>query len=244
MNRDGGRVKDFYGGIGGDYLRVWDGAAKKDIDGFEAAHVRRCLEGVLSGGGRARVLEIGVGPGRIAKRVLEYDVDYYGIDVSEEMIKAFKGYVGDSPKIKGLRVCDVRTEEPFGAMRYDCIIAMRMLYYNRNWKEIIKRLAMRLNGGGVLIFSMLNRYSSAILAKLLKEDVKGYYASRREILAVLKDSGFTDVKMSGYARMPDVIYDACGSNFSARLLKGLEGMLRLSMGGTYLARMYYVAARK
>lgn len=45
------------------------------------------------------ILEIGCGTGGISEQLLKYEIDYYGIDVSQEMLSVFKKKFGANKKV-------------------------------------------------------------------------------------------------------------------------------------------------
>lgn len=245
MDRENKEPEEYFNRLGSRYGRVWGSLAKKAISDFELDLVGRVLvEQATSLGTPMKVLEVGVGTGRVAEKILEFPVDYYGVDVSAKMLAVFREKFGSNPKVKELIVGDVGRELPFDDVKFDGIMAWRVLYYLENWSEVMGRLAARLNPGGVLIFSMLNSRSTAILGKFFGGPLKGYYTTYAELQEVLKENRFTDVRITGYARLPDVVYDWGNNVILAAVILGVEKVLRVILGPTLLARMFYVAARR
>lgn len=237
-------TKNYYNGLGKDYLNCWSSLAKQDVDNFERCWINKCLEKLTIAEQPIKILELGVGPGRIAKEILKHNVEYYGVDISSEMINTIKEKIGNNSKIKQLIVSDISTENPFGEIEFDCIVAMRMLYYSHNWQAIIEKLSQKMDNKGTIIFSMLNNNSTAVLGKLLKSDIKGHYTTEKELRKCLKRAGFDKISIVGYARMPDVVYDACTNKIFSLALIYFEKILRLFMGNNFTARMLYVNASK
>jgi SAM-dependent methyltransferase len=241
----GNNTKNYYSNLNKDYLKCWSSLAKQDIDNFERAQVNNWLEKFVSTKEQPlKILELGVGPGRIAKEILMHNIEYYGADISNEMIESFKGRIGENVKIKQLVVSDISSENPFENIKFDCIVAMRMLYYSKNWPAIIEKLGQKLENNGTIIFCMPNKNSTAILGKLLKSDIVGYYTFEKELRGYLKKSGFDKIKIIGYARVPDVVYDVCTNKIFSLILIYFEKITRLFLGNNFASRMLYVTASR
>lgn len=245
MKSENEEPKEYFGRLGSRYERVWGSLAKRAISNFELDLVGRVLaEQVASLGAHTKVLEIGVGTGRVAEKILRLPVDYYGVDVAAKMLAVFRKRFGSNPKVKELAVGDVGRGLPFEDIKFDGIVAWRVLYYLENWPEVLGRLAVRLNPGGVLVFSLLNSRSTAILGKFFGGPLRGYDTTYAELQEVLKKNHLTDVKITGYARLPDVIYDGVNHPLAVKIVFLVENVLRFFLGETLLARMFYVVARK
>jgi len=242
MNSD--KVRRHYDHLNTDYLKCWSSPAKQDINRFELNLIGNKVK-QLSSKKRIKVLEIGVGPGRIAQAILKYQVDYYALDISSQMIRVVKDRFVNNQKIKKIIKADISKKVPFPKEKFDLIIAMRVIYYNRNWKEVIEKLTDKINPGGSFIFCMLNKNSTAILGKLINKDrLEGHYTTLGELKDILIKNNFKKVSLWGYARIPDVVYDKCGSKLSATVLRMSENILSALFGKTLFVRMFYVTAQK
>jgi SAM-dependent methyltransferase len=244
MESENEEPKEYFDRLGRCYERVWGSLAKKAISDFELNLVERVLAERSVLGMPAKVLEIGVGTGRVAEKILRFPVDYYGVDVAAKMLAVFRGRFGDNPKVKGLVVGNVGNVLPFAGVNFDVIVAWRVLYYLENWPEVIKRLAARLNPGGILVFSLLNRHSTAILGKFCGGPLRGYNTTYAELRGILRKNHFREVKITGYARLPDVIYDGADHPLLAQAVFFVENVLQFFLGETLWARMFYVVARR
>lgn len=239
------KIRDYYDIEGKGYEKCWSSAAKQDISAFELAFVSRALAD-LGGARPLKVLELGFGTGRIAREILKQpNIEYYGLDISPVMLRHFQVQFLDNKQVKRVACFDFRQGTPFGGEKFDAIVASRTLYYNQNWREIIRKLAELLNNDGILIFSYLNKFSSAILGKIMEQgSLHGYYASRRQIGEALRQGGLSIKEITGYARALDVVYDWCRSRGAAALLRGVESVLRGLLGSLLFARMFYIVAQK
>jgi len=241
-------VKNFYDRCGEGYSRAWASLSKKYIDRFETKLIRKAVEKATKSKGdkRIKVLDVGIGTGRIASVLLKDNVKYYGVDISEKMIKICKKRFKGNKKIKALTVWDIASSFPNEFGRFDLITAVRSLYYTNAWRKTISQARARLNPGGIFFFTFPNRYSTSLLPRLLfkKRGVKSYQTKYSELEDVIKKAGFSDYEIRGYAKLPDTLYDFCNGNYSTTILILFENILRFSLGETFLARMFYVTCKK
>ena len=207
--------------------------------------IQKNLIRLTKGRNKIKILEVGIGPGRIANEILKYPVEYYGLDISNKMIEVFKKRFTGNGKVKKLIVADIALSEPYKNITFDCIVAMRIIYYSKNWKQVISKLTNKLQKGGTIIFCMLNRNSTALLGKLMGDgEIKGYYSTKNELTTILAENNLTCIRISGYARIPDLIYDLAKTKSSAKVVSVIEDFLRGLLGDTLGARMFYVVAKK
>jgi len=99
----------------------------------------------LLDGPRGSVLEVGCGPGTLAKRLREdHDVSLYAIDLSERMVDLARGLGVNA------RVGDVQAL-PFADASFDCVIAAWMLYHVPDLDLGLREIRRVLRPGGRLI---------------------------------------------------------------------------------------------
>ena len=124
-------------------------------------------------------------------------------------------------------MADISQKDFFKKIKFDVIVVMRALYYLKNWPEVVERLSNKLKPGGVLIFCMLNSHSTAVLGRLTESvGVRGYFTSLKNLRKVLDFSDLDLIKLGGFARLPDIIYDFADGKYSSQLLLGTERVLR------------------
>ena len=96
----------------------------------------------------SRVLELGIGTGRIAGP-LSHKVQsrYYGIDISLKMMKKISG------KVRGhtVPVCADTRRLPFGKMSFDAVLAIHVLHLVENWSCAIDEAIRVMTPGGVIV---------------------------------------------------------------------------------------------
>jgi len=232
---------------GDDYSHAWKSVARRRLSEFETGLVRRAIELAFKnfGGGCLKTLDIGVGTGRITEVFLDYPVEHYGIDVSAVMVNHCQEKFKSVEKIKHLVVCDIVNPLPGDWGKFDVVSAIRVLPYTPQWREALQNIYQTLKPGGIFVFNFPNKYSSAIIPKVVRGGKDQSCASSYgELRRVLAEIGFAEVKITGFARLLDVFYARCDSEFSANILLTVEKFLRAVFGPTLFARLLYCTCQK
>src|SRR5512146_1053868 len=86
-------------------------------------------------GTHSRVLEIGVGTGRIAKPLLAAGLSITGIDLSRNMMNRLRETLGDLPS-PALLNGDI-TQLPFASESFDAVIGVHILHLVGGWQQAI-----------------------------------------------------------------------------------------------------------
>ncbi len=97
--------------------------------------------------GRGRVLEIGVGTGRIALPLRDAGVDVTGVDLSVPMLERLLAK-GAAPVVAG-----DATRLPFSDASFGAALAVHVLHLIPPWRDAIAELARVVRPGGVLLVS-------------------------------------------------------------------------------------------
>ncbi len=119
-----------------------------------------------------KILELGCGDGREAKKILGYSNDYLGIDISQEMIKLARKYV---PKGK-FKVADF--EKFRFPKKIDIVFALACLLYTdkKNMGIIFKKIHRALQEKGIIYLSLkLGNYGRKVKIDDLGKKVFYYY---------------------------------------------------------------------
>ncbi|MDQ3956685.1 MAG: class I SAM-dependent methyltransferase [Actinomycetota bacterium] len=98
-------------------------------------------------GGRGRVLEIGIGTGRIALPLRAAGVDVAGIDLSLPMLQRLLGK-GPAP----VAAADA-TRLPFRSGSFGAAISVHVLHLIPRWAEAVRELVRVVEPGGVILVS-------------------------------------------------------------------------------------------
>lgn len=101
-------------------------------------------------GAQARVLEVGVGTGRIAYPVLEAGCRVVGFDISAEMLREVGGGKRPLSLAFPLLQADMHTL-PFCANAFDAVLAVHVLHLARDLSQTLAQIARVLRPGGAFI---------------------------------------------------------------------------------------------
>jgi ubiquinone/menaquinone biosynthesis C-methylase UbiE len=104
-----------------------------------------------AGDHRPRVLELGVGTGRIALPVAEHGCEVYGVDVSAHML-AWLARRADALGQTSVHLArgDI-TQLPFQERAFDGAMAVHVLHLVADWAGVLKQVSRRVRPGGTLV---------------------------------------------------------------------------------------------
>jgi len=95
-----------------------------------------------------RVLELGVGTGRIAGPISEMvPTRYFGVDISLKMMEKIREKQYDQVILACGDVCEL----PFKSHSFDVVLAVHVFHLVREWRGAIKEALRVLSPGGVII---------------------------------------------------------------------------------------------
>ena len=117
--------------------------------------VEEWLAGLLA---EHKVLEVGCGPGLMVDYLLRSGADYYGVDLSPEMIAMCKGKFGGQDKAR-FAVGDVQHLEFLQDSTFDLALCLGVLEYVPEEPQAVRELVRVLKPGGTLILSAINKWS-------------------------------------------------------------------------------------
>ena len=95
-----------------------------------------------------RVLEIGVGTGRIALPVSAHVGKYYGIDLARPMLERLLAKQTSEPVFP---VLGDATRLPFPSNTFDAVIAVHVFHLIPGWRDALSEVSRVLRSGGVLL---------------------------------------------------------------------------------------------
>ena len=100
--------------------------------------------------GAGRVLEIGVGTGRIALPLVREGLDLVGVDISSEMLERLRMNAGGRPP--PIAIADA-LELPFADATFGGAVMAHVLHLIPRWKDAVTEMIRVVRPGGVLIAS-------------------------------------------------------------------------------------------
>jgi ubiquinone/menaquinone biosynthesis C-methylase UbiE len=137
-------------------------------------------------GADARVLEIGVGTGRIAKPLLAAGMRVTGIDLSRNMMRRLRDTLGDLPA-PALLEGDI-TQLPFGSKSFDAVIGVHILHLVAGWQQAIDEAMRVMKAGGALLLGRnTHRPNDAQNVRMQLGDLMEKYGVRRSSMGVRED---------------------------------------------------------
>ena len=189
------------------------------------------------------VLDIGIGNGRILDYHVKsgYAKEIYGIDISEEMVKISQDRFKNNAHVRNLAVCDISREAlPFHT-QFDFISSIRVLKYNKNWKDIVHNCVSQLKPGGIFLFTMPNKYSINFFSSY---HIPYYMTKKSELVTVAEKNNTTILNIKSFTRIPDFFYELTNNFIYVKLLKLLELFLATILGKTLFGRIFFIVLEK
>lgn len=102
-------------------------------------------------GEHSRVLELGVGTGRIALPVAHSGCEVYGVDLSAHMLAALAQRIRDEGHARVHLVQGDITALPFRDGVFDAALAVHVLHLVEDWQGVLARVKALVRPGGTLI---------------------------------------------------------------------------------------------
>lgn len=135
----------------------------------------------------ARVLEVGIGTGRIALPLAAHVDAVVGVDLSAPMLARLRA------KRAGARVWPVRgdaTRIPFADARFDAAVAVHVFHLIPGWRDVLRELARVLRPGGALLHGVTGIPSGELVRMFSQRGIedRGVRADERD--RFLAESGW------------------------------------------------------
>ena len=148
-----------------------------------------------------RVIDLGCGTGRLAKPLTELGHEYVGVDLSEEMLRAFAPIPNASVAVGNLVELASLPAGPFDFAA--CLFStLGMIRGEENCRTAVANVFQLLKPGGVFVLHVHNRYFRELGFKglrtgdITKSQAYGgapltlHHFGRREAVGLLKAAGF------------------------------------------------------
>lgn len=233
-------MKKYWSRINILYNKSWKTLASKKMSQREINFINYYLDQ----SNPRRILDIGFGTGRVLDNLAKHsprNALIYGIDFTKKLVTYCRQKFLENKQIKILNLCDISKEDINIDGKFDFITAIRVLQYNQNWQEIIKKVYKRLNNKGFFIFTIpnynsINRFIGA----------KSRHSTVNELIRILNPIGFKIVEIRSMTKIPDFFYQCFFSNnelYSNALIL-FEQILELIFGKIFMGRILFVAVCK
>ena len=182
-----------------EYAKMWTQMRNKEYqydyyDKFLINLIRKTLKKSKK---KKKILDVCCGDGNPFAKKLISKYDYFGIDISNHLIKiAKKNYGKDNFKTADVEKLNIRE-------KFDLIICFHSLWYLPSYLNTIKNLSKFLKPNGYLIFDSLNKNNSANIKDFQKivYETKGYGKFIRFLKNITKI-----IFKPGYTKWSDVIH--------------------------------------
>lgn len=240
-------VAKYWDKRGGTYDRSWQSFAKKKLSQLETDILEKAIDDIEYSKSKKsiKVLDIGIAIGRICDSILKHNVQLYGTDVSQTMVDYCRKKYKNNKKVKELRLHDIHRPLPKSWGKFDVVSAYRVLAYTPHLKKELTIIYNSMNKGGRLIFTYPNKYSSALIPKLIySKDRMGNEMTEGEIRKIASRVGFSSCQIGGFSRLLDTFYDLADNKITTNLLYGVENILQIILGRTLFVRLFYVTCVK
>ena len=171
-------------------------AATVDTKPWNAHYERPALISLLPSLERAKVLDVGCGPGWYADYLVGQGADVTAFDLNAEFVGLTKARVGDRARVLQADLAEPLT---FAAdQEFDIAVCPLVLHYLRDWRPTLRELNRVLKSDGVLVLSthhpfmdwQLFNTESYFAVELLEdewEDIGRVEYYRRPLMAITED---------------------------------------------------------
>jgi SAM-dependent methyltransferase len=231
--------KQYWDNFNKRYSNNWKEAPRVALSGRELGFINKYLNKINAN----KILDIGVGNGRILQNYIENSGDnteIYGLDISEKMKAVCEQMFHDEKKIKSIVVCDTSADGICFENTFDFVSAVRVVKYNKNWVKIIENVYKKLNKDGVFVFTMLNKNS---ISRFADYGVPIYLTNKTEMESILKKNNFEVLEIKSFSKLPAFLY-LINNNFYAKILINIEKLLEKILGKIIFGKEFFIAVRK
>jgi len=237
--------KKYWDDCNADYANVWQSRGRQAMSMRELDFIGR----YLSRYSPRMILDIGAGTGRILENLIKFSPEkseIFGVDVSGRMVDICRDKFKNQNKIRGINVCDLSQESVCFNESFDFATMIRVLKYNKNWREMIKKIYDKLNRGGIFIFTMPNKMSISVLSgdTFSEKNIPILYVSPKELKSVLNKIGFRLIELRAFSKAPNFLYHICQNKVYVKTLIFVEKTLEIILGKSFLGRELFVVCQK
>lgn len=224
-------VSEEFGPVAHRYDEVFTAAAGlRSINARELSVISRRLGDVQ---GR-RILDAGMGTGRVARALADRGAEVVGVDVTREMLDQCRTRAPEASPV----VARVGPSLPFADASFDDAVCVRVLKYFSGWLPAFEELRRVLRPGGRIVIEMANARS---LARWGYRGRPVSFATVDETLGLLRQAGFLPLALDPGTRLPYAFYRRSDEG-ATKLLEGAERAAGRVLGGAVLARSFFVTA--
>lgn len=232
-------IKTYWDKIGCGYSLFWQCNAKQKINKKELNFINKYLQMT----NKRYVLDIGIGTGRIIDNYLRISKsqNIYGIDIAKSMVKHCQYKYKNEKRVKCLKVCNIAKKSVPLKRKFDFISVVRVLKYNKNWRNILGKIILSLNRKGVLVFTIPNTFA---IRRFTISETPMYTTTQSEIEKLCKKLHLEILELITLSRLPDIFYDISNNKIYIKILLFSEKALQKLLGTTAFGKIFFVAVRR
>lgn len=192
------------------------------IDSLEKA----ALVKALAGRSYDRVLDVGIGNGRLLPIYAPHAMHVTGMDISSEQLEQASRTARELNIPFATRLCQEASRIEVEDESFDLIICSRVLQHVYDWRESVAEFARILKPSGDLLLLTYNRFSIYGLKKLYQHKfvnpTKGRFQNAIDLLSELKKNGLRIDYFSGALMGQPELFAENLSDPTRRLIRFME----------------------
>lgn len=196
-----------------------------------------------------KILDVGVGTGRLILPFVEKGFDTYGIDISEKMLEIIWNKIGF---LSNLHLEKANAKNlPFQDNFFDFVTSYRVVIHIPDYENVIKEVFRVLKPNGYAIIEFNNKYSLSGLGRLLRhlrrivgmpEETNTQIVSRSVLIKSFSEAGFEIEKIYPQFFISEIMYKLLPSQ-TLKFLGKADLFLCNSFLGRFATR-FIVLSRK
>jgi ubiquinone/menaquinone biosynthesis C-methylase UbiE len=184
------------------------------------------LEKGLAGQSYDKVLDVGIGNGRLLPIYAPHATHVTGMDISSEQLEQASQTARELNVPFATRLCQEASRIELEDESFDLIICSRVLQHVYDWRESVSEFARILKPGGDLLLLTYNRFSIYGLKKLyqhkFENPTKGRFQNAVDLSSELKKNGLRIDYFSGALMGQPELFAEDLSDSNRRLIRSLE----------------------
>lgn len=184
-----------------------------------------------------RILDAGMGTGRVAAALCGDGARVVGIDVTPQMLERAQERAPAAHRL----IARVGAHLPFADRSFDDAVCIRVLKYVSDWPEALAELRRVLRPGARLVVEIANRHSIA------RWGYSGYgsqpirLATVEETQRLLRCAGLLPIAVDPGTHLPHKLYERSGER-ATPLIDRADRLAERVLGSLTLARSFFVTA--